>query len=108
MYIEQLTEEQVNEFATMLKVEAQKATNSEWKTIISKPFNARVIIAIYCTNPTWDICVHIYDFHIEVIKSILVEHSVIKEQYARFMYEIFGEEYKKKYIAARESMFEKY
>lgn len=108
MYIEQLTEEQVKEFATILKEEAQKVTDSEWEMIVSRPFKERVIIAIYCANPTWDISVHIYDFHVEVAKSVLLDHSLIREKYAQFMHKIFGEEYKEKYVAEREARFEKY
>ena len=105
MYVERLTEEQINEFARMLKTEAQKVTNSEWEMIISRPFNERVIIAIYCTNPVWDICVHMYDFHVEIAKSLLVRHSVIKEIYAKFMYGIFGKEYRREYIAEKDKIF---
>lgn len=108
MYVELLTNEQIKEFSTIIKEEAQKVTDSEWEMIISRPFNERIIIAIYCENPAWDINMNIYDFHVEVAKSVLLEHSLIKEKYAQFMHKIFGEEYKEKYVAEREERFEKY
>lgn len=100
MFINRLNLEQITHFANVLTLPFDEFQSKDWcKYIKNINEDSKRLHLSVSNNTDYTIDFIVYDFEIVVWDTGLLSLEFIQKKFFQFMYQVFGEEYKKAYIA---------